>query len=69
MAWDYTCPYRNTLFKVYVTHQQFKACQTKVKDEFRGKGIKVVEVRDVKSVELEGLHSYSKYKVSFCPEL
>jgi len=62
VAWDYSCPYKRTLFKVYITHLEFKACPTKEKDEAV---VRNKELYDVRSALIDGLHSFSNYKVSF----
>ena len=64
VAWDYSCPHRNILFKVYTEHREFIACQTGQKDGSRGSGVKVLEVTDDRSLEVNDLHPYSNYKVN-----
>jgi hypothetical protein len=64
VAWDYSCIHRKIRFKVYAEHREFIACQTGQKDISKGPGFKDLEVTDERSVDINGLHPYSNYKVS-----
>jgi hypothetical protein len=38
VAWEYSCNLSKALFKVYIEHVEWKACQTGRKDTAKGPG-------------------------------